>query len=170
MIQAKAPTIMSWTKRQFITQALEEIGYASYAFDLEPEQFESAMRRLDALAATWNGKGIRIGYPIPSSPELSDLDQETQVPDAANEAIYLNLAIRIAPTLGKVVSIETKVCAKMAYNQLLLHIDKPQEQQLPSTMPLGAGAKHYSRDCDRPFVMPPKDLIYAGDDGEVELN
>mgnify|MGYP000165071707 CR=1 FL=1 len=103
---------MSWTKRQFVDQAFEEIGYASYTFDLEPEQLQAAMRRLDSMMATWNGRGIRVGYPLPATPGAGDLDDLTDVPDYANEAIYLNLAIRIAPTVGKAVSRETKVAAK----------------------------------------------------------
>lgn len=159
---------MSWTKRQFVVQAFEEIGYASYAYDLEPEQLESAMRRLDAMMATWNGKGIRLGYPLPSTPDNSDLDQITEVPDAANEAIYLNLAVRIAPTVGKTVSAETKASAKFAYNQLLSRVTKPQEQQLPNTMPSGAGNKKYR--YDQPFINPPDDPLLAGDDGPIEFN
>ena len=89
---------MGWTRRQFVEQAFEEIGYASYVYDLEPEQLESAGRRLDAMVASWNGKGIRLGYPLPSSPELASLDTETEVPDYANEAIYTNLAVKLAPT------------------------------------------------------------------------
>lgn len=159
---------MSWTKRQFVVQAFEEIGYASYAYDLEPEQLESAMRRLDAMMATWNGKGIRLGYPLPSSPELSNLDQKTEVPDSANEAIYQNLAIRIAPTVGKTVSGETKASAKAAYTQLLARVTKPQEQQLPNTLPAGAGNKKYR--YDQPFINPPSDPLLAGDDGPIEFD
>ena len=32
---------MAWTKRQIVTQAFEEIGLASYVFDLEPEQLRA---------------------------------------------------------------------------------------------------------------------------------
>lgn len=159
---------MSWTKRQFVAQAFEEIGYASYAYDLEPEQLESAMRRLDAMMATWNGRGIRLGYPLPSSPELADLDQETEVPDAANEAIYTNLAVRLAPGIGKQAPMDLKATARAAYNQLLSRVTKPQEMQFPGTMPAGAGNKRY-RD-DRPFLNRPEDPLLAGDDGPIEFN
>lgn len=158
---------MSWTKRQFVIHALEEIGYASYVYDLEPEQLESAMRRLDAMMATWNGKGIRLGYPLPSSPGLSNLDQETEVPDSANEAIYQNLALRLAPTIGKAVPAETKASAKAAYNQLLSRATKPQEQQLPNTLPAGAGNKKYRH--SHPFLNQPGDPLLIGDDGPIEF-
>ena len=66
---------MGYSKRQFVAAAFEEIGLASYVFDLQTEQLQSAMRRIDAMMADWNGKGIRLGYPLPGSPQDSDLDE-----------------------------------------------------------------------------------------------
>lgn len=159
---------MGWTKRQFVEQAFEEIGYANYVFDLQPEQMESAMRRMDSMLATWNGKGIRIGYPVPSSPDDSDLDQETGVPDSANEAIYTNLAIRLAPGVGKTISMETRMAAKQGYNELLARHTKPQEMQFPSTLPRGQGNKPW-RNEDRFFPTPDEGLL-AGEDAPIEFN
>ena len=51
---------MGYTKRQFVTAALEEIGLASYVFDLQPEQLQSALRRLDAMISEWNGKTFNV--------------------------------------------------------------------------------------------------------------
>ena len=159
---------MGWTKRQFIVQAFEEIGLAAYVFDLGPEQLQSALRRLDSMMATWNAKGIRLGYPIPSNPQDSDLDSATNVPDAANEAIYLNLGIRLAPGFGKTVSADTKASAKMGYDTLLSRAAMPMEQQLPANMPAGAGNKPW-RNADNPFLIPPIDPLLAGQDGEIEF-
>lgn len=157
---------MSYTKRQFIQSALEEIGIASYDFDLSSEQYESAMRRLDAMAASWNAKGIRIGYPIPSSPENSVLDEETNVPDSANEAIITNLAIKLAPGYGKVVSAETRYTAKETIMTLMARASFPVEQQLPSSMPSGAGSKA----IDIPYLVPAADPLLAGQDSAIEFN
>ena len=71
---------MGYTKRQFVTSAFEEIGLADYVFDLQPEQLEAALRRLDSMMAEWNAMGIRLGYSMPSSPQDSDLDEQTNVP------------------------------------------------------------------------------------------
>lgn len=158
---------MSWTKRQFVEQAFEEIGYASYVFDLQPEQLQVALRRLDGLLASWNGRGIRLGYPLPSSPQLSDLDEDSNVPDAANEAIYLNLAIRLAPTVGKTVSMETKRSAKLAYTQLLSRHTQPRADRPLDRMPLGAGNKPWRR--DRVFTDETDDSLLAGDDGPIDF-
>ena len=158
---------MSWTKQQFITAGFEEIGFADYLYDLQPEQFESALRKLDSMMATLNGRGIRIGYPIPSSPENSSLAEETNVPDWANEAIYTNLAIRLAPSMGKQVSRETKVTAHRAYTELLSRSVQTREQQLPGTMPAGAGNKTWS--IDQPFLDPPSDPLEVGPDATLDM-
>lgn len=159
---------MSWTKRQFVTQAFEEAGLAAYVFNLTPAQLESALRRLDSMMATWNAQGLRLGYPLPGKPEDSDLDQDSGVPDAANEAIYLNLAQRIAPAFGKTVPIELKVSAKSAYDVLLGRAAQPGRVRMPSDMPAGAGNRSFG--TFGPAFMPGvPDSLSAGPDGELEL-
>ena len=160
---------MGYSKRQFVAAAFEEIGLASYVFDLQPEQLQAAMRRIDAMMADWNGKGIRLGYPLPNSPQDSDLDEPTLVPDWANEAIITNGAVRLAPGYGKVVMPETKAVAKDSYNTLLQRATMPPEQQLPATMPAGAGNKPW-RVYDNPFIRPPVDPVDAGPDGPLQFN
>jgi hypothetical protein len=156
---------MGYSKRQFVESALEEIGLASYVFDLSPQQVESAVRRLDAQMASWNALGIRVGYPLPSSPQDTGLDDETNVPDAAYEAIITNLGIKLAPSYGKTVSPDTKATAKRTYDLLLSRAAMPMEMQLPASMPRGAGAKNY----DDPFMDNPDDPILAGRDGPLEF-
>ncbi len=160
---------MSWTKRQFINAAYEEIGLAAYVFDLQPDQLESAMRRLDSMIASWNAKGIRLGYPMPSSPEDSSLDAESNVPDSANQAVILNLAIQLAPAFGKTVSPDTKMGARDAYRGLQARFTQPIERQLPRELPLGAGNKVWRNNDNSVFVDPPVDPIEVGNDGELEF-
>jgi hypothetical protein len=156
---------MGYSKRQFVEASLEEIGLASYVFDLSPQQVESAVRRLDAQMASWNALGIRVGYPLPGSPQDTGLDDETNVPDAAYEAIITNLGIKLAPSYGKTVSPDTKATAKRTYDTLLSRAAMPMERQLPASMPRGAGAKAY----DDPFVDNPEEPILAGRDGQLEF-
>ena len=159
---------MSWTKKQFIEQAYEEIGIASYLYDLQSEQLQSAARRLDAMIAAWNAKGIRLGYPITTEPGDVNIDTETNVPDAANLAIYTNLGILLAPGLGKVVSQETKVAAKSAYDGLLARAAQPTEKQFQQTTPRGAGNKPSNRGRDAFFPVP-TDPLQPGDDDFFEF-
>lgn len=158
---------MGWTKRQHIEQAFEEIGLAAYVFDLTPQQLQSALRRMDAMIAGWNSNGVRIGYPLPSSPDLSDIDADSGVPDFANEAIYLNLAVRLGPSFGKTVAPETKVGADMAYNNMANQVAQPTiERQMPQTMPRGQGTKPW-RNFNNPFVYAPTKDIDAGSDNHL---
>lgn len=159
---------MGWTKRQFVLQAFEEIGLASYVYDLTPEQLNSALFKMDAMMATWNGKGIRVGYPLPTSPNNSTLDTQTNVPDSANEAIYTNLAQRIAAGYGKTVFPETKAAARAGYEVLLSRAAMPMEMQMPGTMPAGAGNKPWA--VDNPFLDPPKDRLLAGQDSAIDFD
>jgi|SRR3990167_10919222 len=158
---------MSYTKRDFVKAAFEEIGLASYVFDLSPEDLESALRRLDAMMASWNAKGIRLGYPLPGSPGNSDLDAETGVPDHANYAIFANLGLAIAPLYGRQVSLETRQMAKAAYDTMLQQFAVPPEMQLPGTMPAGAGTLPWRR--DNPFITAPEDALQIGNDGELDF-
>jgi hypothetical protein len=158
---------MGWTKSQFVVQAFDEIGLAAYAYDLTTEQLESALRRLDSMMATWNAKGIRLGYPIPASPQDSDLDADTQVPDSANEAIYSNLSIRLAPSFGKTPTPELKSIAKSGYDVLLSRAALPAEQQL-GPLPAGAGNKPFN--IDGPFLAPKDSALEAGPDSDLDFN
>lgn len=160
---------MAYTKRELINLAFSEIGMASYVFDLQDDQVTDALKRLDALMATWNGRGIRVGYPLPIAFADSTPDEATNVPDRALEAIMLNLAVRIAPGYGKVVSPDTKASAKSAYNQLIVHSAQPIERQMDRySVPAGAGHKGW-RDGQDPFLRPADDPVLTGLDGVLDL-
>ena len=159
---------MSWTKKQLVSQAFEEIGYASYIYDAMPEQLESVLRTLNAMMASWNAIGIRVGYPIASNPDNDDLNQDSNVPDSAVLAIYTNLAIRIAPRFGKAIPQELRQVAKSAYDNLLTKLAMPPEQQFPNTMPSGAGNKPW-RSPYRVFLPGPVDPLLVDNSDQIEF-
>lgn len=160
---------MGWTKRQFVEKAFAKIGLAGYVFDLTPEELQDALSDMDSMVAAWNAKGIRIGWPMPADPLGSDLDEETNVPDAANEAIFYGLGVRIAPGFGKTVPQAVAFLAKQAYDQLLNLAAQPMEKQFPRELPAGAGNKPW-RNNDSPFIRPPLDPLLAGPDGPIEFD
>ena len=153
------------TKRQIIDMAYSSVGLAAFIYDLTPEQIESARRILDSMMATWNAKGIRVGWPIPSSPDMGDVDEETNLPDSALEAVYTNLAIRIAPMHGKQLAPDFKSVAKQAYDAMLIDVVRPGARKMPGGFPLGAGHKSYS---GASWSADPAAVISTGND-ELEL-
>jgi hypothetical protein len=157
-----------WTKQQLIDEAFSELALQGFVFNLDEDMMQTALRRLDAMMATWNGKGLRLGYALPSTPEASSLSSPSGLPDWANEAVFLALSIRQSSGLGKTVSQATVLTAKAAYEAVLMHCAFPQEQQLPSTLPRGAGNKAY-RVGGNPFFPQPIDPILAGPDAPIEF-
>lgn len=159
---------MSWTKKEFVLAAFEELGLSDANYNLQDSQLQTALKRLDSMMSSWNAKGIRLSYPLPSSPGDSNLDTDTTVPDAANEAIYLNLAIRIAPSFGKPVTQELKTSARDAYRILLSFNAYPVQEKQLSPLPKGAGYKTHVDNTNR-FLIPNDNALDVGSDGELDL-
>jgi len=153
---------MSYTKRQLLSGAFDELGLADYIYDLAADQLEMALRRLDSMMAQWNALGLRVGYPLPASPQNSDIDAETDVPDSALEAILLNLAIHLAPSYGKVISQDTRTNAKAAFVVALNRAAMPDEQRIGAGLPMGAGNKRLGTFTPEPtdeIIEAPEDAL-----------
>ena len=133
---------MSWTKRQIITQAFGELGLASYVFNLTADELQDAMRRLDTMMGIWTTRNIIFDtvYPQPATYGAGDLDDDTNAPDDALEPMFLNLAIRLAPSFGKTPSPDTRSAAKSGYTTLLGQYAVGAQVSLKGTIK-GAGAK-----------------------------
>lgn len=158
---------MSYTKKEIIEEAFTEIGLANYNFDLQSEQMQSALKRLDSMMATWNSKGIRIGYPLVDAPSNSNLNDDTDLRASAIEAVYLNLAVRLAPMLGKQLSMDTKKNANSAYKDLLRETSETIEMDY-NTLPRGAGQKPWRYE-NSVFLPKKQQKLQAGNDSEIDF-
>lgn len=117
-----------WSKRDVIAQAFSEIGKGS-DFDLQPEDLQTGLRKLDAMMATWGGAmGIRIGFA--GGDGKGDLGVDMAVPDWAYEALYLNLALRLCPDYGKTPSPLTQTSAKAALDAVRGRTVQPSPRRL----------------------------------------
>lgn len=154
----------SWTKQQLVDQAFAEIGLPVEVFNVGPDQMARALNRLDAMMATWYGAGIHVGYALASNPGDSSLEAESGLADITVEAVYLNLAIRLAPGRGKAVSPELRMAANQAYSTLEKAAAAPEQQQFRSSLPLGAGNKTWRYNAG-PFISPPVDQLTVTTDG-----
>lgn len=160
---------MGWTKRQLCDMAFNEIALAGYNFDIQPEEMVAMVQRLDSMMATWEMYGIRIGYNRTVSPKAADPDQDSGIPDQANETVYLNLALRAAPSYGKQIALPTAAAAKQSYDALLGKcLASPPQMQLRGKVPAGAGYKR--RRCNNPFLLNPVDVLTTGPDGTLDFN
>lgn len=128
------------TRRDIIYQAYGELGLAEYNFDISPEELGTARRRLDSMMAQWETI-VSIGYYMPSNPDDSDVDDETNLAQGVVDAAALNLAIQLAPGLGKTPSALTMVGAKNGKNAVLAQYAVIPRKQYSGNLPVGSGNK-----------------------------
>jgi len=152
------------TKRSLIAQAFDEFGLAEYVFDATPEELQSAFTRLQRQMTQWDGIGIRTGYNL-----AGDIDAESNLPDTAENAVALNLAVACAPSYGKALSVDTKVAAKNALNTLMTTLRQYPEIPYPSRLPIGTGNDRSV--LDPQYFGPGNEEIVPGlNDGPLEYN
>lgn len=157
------------TKRFLCEMAFNEIGLANYVFDIDPQEMTSMINRLDGMMATWEVAGLRLGYKRTLNPLDADPDQDSGLPDIANESVWTNLAVKAAPSYGKNTSMDTKINAKQSYDLLLgLAASNPPQVQLKGTLPIGAGAKRPNANGG-PFVNHPQDILTSGPDSLLDF-
>lgn len=136
---------MGWTNRQIIKDAFAESGDSDYYYDIEPEDLQKALRKLVVIMAALDDDGIRFGYPLLSSPEDGDLDQETNIPDFAISCVLPMLALSLCSMMGREPSRELKKEAKSGKNRLYRKYVKIEQMEMPASVPLGAGYKSSER-------------------------
>ena len=139
------------TKRDIITSALNEVGIASYDFDVRPEQIIAALGQLDRMVSAWSLQGINIPY-IQGSTDPDDLILS---PDWAHEALTLNLAVRLGPSYGRGSSPDTKQAALAAMYGIRTRSainNMPVVQMDNRSIPAGAGNRTMSP--SRVFLVP----------------
>lgn len=159
---------MAWTKRQLVESAFEELALAGYVFDISPEEQSAMLRKLDAMLATWEGRGIQIGYAFPATPDDSSLSDPSGIPDSAAETVYLNLAIRAAPSHGKQISPDTKRAAAEGLAVLQAAAARPRQQQYSGMLPVGAGNRSYPG--YGPFYPTPSlDPLEVAEGGDLDI-
>jgi hypothetical protein len=130
-----------WTKQQLIEAAFGELALAHIVFDLDADTLESALLTLDSMMAEWSGLGISIGYALPATPDVSNIDDDSGIPDSANRPVYMNLAMQLAAGRGKALTPQTIATATRGYNTLLGAAVSPTSGQCSGLPRIGAGNK-----------------------------
>jgi hypothetical protein len=146
---------MGWKKGAHVDKAFAQLALAGYTFDLDDEERLSALVSMEAMLGVWEGKGVRLGYAFSSdAPTAADFDADSGLPAMANEPVFMGLAVRLCPEFGKAVPPSIATLAAEGYSTLLWAAAVPPQQQLPNTLPRGAGNKPWRR-TDRPFMPAP---------------
>ena len=93
------------TRATILSRALGRLAMGDYQFDVTPDERAATRTSLDAMMAEWDAVGITLGYT--TSDGDNDADDMT-TPPWADQAIWSNLALRMAPDFGKMPSPDLK--------------------------------------------------------------
>jgi hypothetical protein len=132
---------MVWTKKQLIDAAFDELALGDGAYILEPEQYISALMKLDAMLTAWGAKGVYLGWNSVSNTTQNPLgtNNSSGLPEFCNEAVYLNLALRLANSYGRLVSPDLRNLASSSYRDLVGILATTPVASSNGSIMLGAG-------------------------------
>jgi hypothetical protein len=154
------------TKLQLIEDAYAELALAGWVFDLDPEELDFGLRKLETQMASAAAQDLNIGYAFGS-----DINADSGLPLIAQEAVYLQLAINLAASKGKAVMLTTKTNARRSIASLVAFVARGQvqQQQYPGTMPRGAGNKPWRSLSSPFFTVPDTAPLQNSADGGLEF-
>ncbi len=132
-------------KRYLIDMAFSEIGLSGYVFDQDAEERQEALHKLDGYMAMLKNQGVNIGYNFPASNSVSDLDDESGLPNYAEMAIWQQVALRLCPAYGKTASQILVSSAHQAKAHLMSFIATIPATRYPTTLPIGRGNRRSVR-------------------------
>jgi hypothetical protein len=133
-------------KADYIQGAYEQLRIWGLTSSVTPVESELALKRLNGLLLHWENQGIYLGWNIGAD----DVNDESGLPDWAQEAVFTNLAIKLMPVFGKTASREQAQEAAETYEAITLKCYDNMEY--PDTMPVGAGNQRYGYSSRRFFV------------------
>ena len=155
---------MIWLKRKLIKKAYNAVGLSSAEQELTPEEEDDGLDSLNAMMVRWDSEGVRLGYNTPG-----DLDSDPGVEDHAYQAIYTNLGLELAASLGHEVSREITILAASSLSRLKSLAGTPIPLRVPGTTPMGAGHKGWRGGTGRVFANEEDDALNTDEDSELEF-
>lgn len=130
------------TKRLVVDMAYDEVRMAVPEFQVNPNELNTVLTKLDMLMSEWEVSGIYLGYNAPSIPGNGNLEDPIGIPNAALHSVALYLALRVSPAFGKALSGETKAAMALAMSNLRGMTAHIPNMRLPRTTPLGSGNRY----------------------------
>lgn len=142
--EATTPLTATATKRQLVEQAFTECSINGWEYDIEPDEKDTALTRLDALMRELQGRDLELGYSFPAQIGTGSLDDQLGCADQAFFALAILLAERLCPTMGKTQSKESRIALHNAMKALRSATTQIPTMQLAIGTPLGSGNKPWS--------------------------
>jgi hypothetical protein len=120
------------TKIQLVSMAFDELRINGITSSADSEDNVLALQSLEQLVSELN---IDIGWRFEDQPDPNTM---SGIPQYAESAIYMALAVRIAPRYGKDAGL-IRTQASAAMSALVARVNKPRQVSYPTRMPMGLG-------------------------------
>jgi len=122
---------------EWIRDSLQELGMLAAEQPVTPDQFQTGIRYANRLMASYDTLGL--GYTI-----IDSANDDVTIPPFADEWAVKALAVRMSTQYGPNETIGLlKDDERVAYRQMLKHIDADISCDYPSILPLGSGNDCY---------------------------
>jgi hypothetical protein len=122
------------TALQIVSAAAEKLGVKTAEIPLEADDFRVFLGELNDMLMEWSDLGI-----TPRFLELTDRNDTVEIDRDAVGAVKANLAMRLAPTFGRVVSPALVASARDTKDRLLASVVTIGEVAYPDSLPMGSG-------------------------------
>lgn len=120
------------TKIQLVSMAFDELRINGITSSADSEDNVLALQSLEQLVSELN---IDIGWRFEDEPSPNTM---SGIPQHAESAIYMALAVRIAPRYGKDAGM-IRTQASAAMSAIVARVSKPRQVSYPTRMPMGLG-------------------------------
>lgn len=138
-----APNVTS--KRQLVEAMFNEVALNGWELDITPEEKDTALKRIDALMWELLGRGIMLGYNFPDDMGQGNLADPLGCPNQAFNALAILGGRRIAPSMGKKISQESREALNDAMKALRsVALNYVPHVRMPTGTPLGSGFKPWT--------------------------
>jgi hypothetical protein len=148
------------TALQIIEDAFDSLEIKSAEVDLETDEINNGIRRLNRMMTAWAQQGINLSYT-----KIENSSDIVTIPDWAEEAVVSHLAIRLAPSFGVTATPSLVAIASESFKYLRENTVDLGEVNFPTTLPVGAG-NNYIND-ENFFTDSSESTIQTNDDSDL---
>jgi hypothetical protein len=129
------------TKSALVEGAYEYCGLNGFEYERTPEEMTSGLKRLNALMALLQKKGIVLGFDFPTYAN-GLLEEPANIPDDAVEPVMALLAQRLAPGLGASLTDDAKSVLSTALQDLYSNYAPAPPSVQPMAVLPSSGVRH----------------------------
>lgn len=127
-------------KMYILDLAFDDVGLSSGEFERTADEYAQALRKLNALMMESPFNKLGYAQPVDGDGQPEEL---SNLPDDTIHAVAMRLALRLAPTFGKVFGLEYRQAAARSFETLTAQYSTIATQTVPLHKGAGWSRYHY---------------------------